>query len=160
MMQSEWLSALTCCIAWEEMLTEQPWTWLRLVSLHFPISQARCFARDVEVGKRICWLTCSWFTHYIFFVVFATFIADRHMRWTLFFFPNIHCYCLLLLLLLWKWASLPGVFCTESHWLKPLAMQPELLAEQDTVPTSLLLNFVCTSCEHKEKKASSSSFLS
>lgn len=45
--------------------------------------------------------------------------------------------------LLWKWArAFLRTFCTKSHWLKSLAMQPKLLAEQDLVSTFFSLHFV------------------
>lgn len=47
--------------------------------------------------------------------------------------------------LLWKWArAFLRIFCTKSHWLKSLAIQPKLLAEQDLVsPFFFHLDFFC-----------------
>lgn len=47
--------------------------------------------------------------------------------------------------------SLPGIFCTESHWLKSLAMQPKLLARHwSSVPVVRFC--ISASCEHKGKE--------
>lgn len=143
-LQSESPSTFTCPGPLEEMATRRPWPCLRPFSLQLPISEARCFAQDVEMGKRICWLTRSWFIHYI--VLLCWHMDNRHVMGLFFNFANIFvdascscCCCHRRYCYFENDQSLPGYFA-ESHWLKSLAMQPRLWL--DTGPASPLSDFV------------------
>lgn len=62
--------------------------------------------------------------------------------------------------LLWKWArAFLRTFCTKSHWLKSLAMQPKLLAEQDLVSTFFFTSFCSRTYQRKVRwKGKTSTF--
>lgn len=86
------------------------------------------------------------------------YMDNRHMWWAYFLIlPNIfvdapccccrrrhYCY-------FENGQSLPGIFCTESHWLKSLAVQPKRLARHwSCVPVVRVC--ISASCEHKGKE--------
>lgn len=78
---------------------------------------------------------CNKCTHMIgSFLIFS-----KPASLSFFFFFSFH----LFVCLLWKWAgAFSRIFCTKSHRLKSLAIQPKLLAEQDLVSPFFPLGFL------------------